>query len=150
MVAFVCVTHILPTSTHPDQALTLAMTWSRHQTENISCYWPFVWPVNSPLKGQWRGDLMFSLICAWINGYVNIREAGDLRRHRAHYDVTVMNYFIGCDARIYAWNWLCKADMFFLWAIYNFKYQHRLNVDTFYSLLFNVTIIHVISNPCTL
>ena len=29
-------------------------------------------------------------ICAWINGWVNNREAGDLRRHRAHYDVTAM------------------------------------------------------------
>ena len=58
-------------------------------------YWPFErgihrWPVNSPRKGQWRGALVFSLICAWINGWVNNREAGDLRRHRAHYDVTVM------------------------------------------------------------
>ena len=32
---------------------------------------------------------MFSLVCTWINGCVNIREAGDLRRHRAHFDVTV-------------------------------------------------------------
>ena len=47
-------------------------------------------PVNSPHKGQWRGALMFSLICAWINGWVNTREADELRRHRAHYDVTVM------------------------------------------------------------
>ena len=31
--------------------------------------------------------LMFSLICAWINGWINNREAGDLRRHRVHYDV---------------------------------------------------------------
>ena len=59
-------------------------------------YWPFVRgihrsPVNSPHKGQWRGALMFSLICAWINGSVNNREAGDLRRHHVHYDVTVMN-----------------------------------------------------------
>ena len=58
-------------------------------------YWPFVRgiqrsPVNSPHKGQWRGALMFSLICSWINGWVNNREAGDLRRHRAHYDVIVM------------------------------------------------------------
>ena len=58
-------------------------------------YWPFVWglprsPVNSPHKGQWGGALMFSLICAWIDGWVNHREGGDLRRHRAHYDVTVM------------------------------------------------------------
>ena len=41
-------------------------------------------------KGQWRGALMFSLICAWINGWVNNREAGDLIRHRAHYDVTAV------------------------------------------------------------
>ena len=47
-------------------------------------------PVNSPQKGQWRGALMFSLICVWINGRVNNREAGDLRRYRAHYDVLVM------------------------------------------------------------
>ena len=32
----------------------------------------------------------FSLICAWINRWVNNGEAGDLRRYRAHYDVIVM------------------------------------------------------------
>ena len=47
-------------------------------------------PVNSPHKGQWRGALMFSLICVWINDWVNNREADDLRRHRGHYDVNVM------------------------------------------------------------
>ena len=47
-------------------------------------------PVNSPHKGQWRGALMFSLICARINGWVNTGEAGDLRSHRAYYDVIVM------------------------------------------------------------
>ena len=58
-------------------------------------YWPFVLgihrsPVNSRHKGQWRGALMFSLICVWINGWLNNGEAGDLRCYRAHYDVTVM------------------------------------------------------------
>ena len=33
---------------------------------------------------------MYYLICVWINGWVNNGEAGDLTRHRAHYDVTVM------------------------------------------------------------
>ena len=47
-------------------------------------------PVNSPHKGQWCGALVFSLISAWINGWVNIREAGDFRRHCAHYDVIEM------------------------------------------------------------
>ena len=58
-------------------------------------YWPFLRgihrsPVNSPHKGQWRGALMFSLICARINDWVNNRETGDLRRHLGHYDVNVM------------------------------------------------------------
>ena len=47
-------------------------------------------PVNSPHKGQWREALMFPLICGWINGWVNNREAGDLRRQCSHYDVIVM------------------------------------------------------------
>ena len=41
-------------------------------------------------KAQWRGALMFSLICAWMNSWVNNGEDGDLRRHRTRYDVTVM------------------------------------------------------------
>ena len=58
-------------------------------------FWPFMWeihwsPVNSSHKGQWRGALMFSLICTWINGWANNREVGDLRCYRAHYDVIVM------------------------------------------------------------
>ena len=42
-----------------------------------------------PHKGQWRRALMLSLICAWTNGRANNRDACDLRRHRANYDVTV-------------------------------------------------------------
>ena len=66
--------------------------------KHFSRYWPFVRgihrsPVNSPHKGQWRRALMFSLICAGINGCVNNDEAGDLRRHRAHFDVAVMLIF---------------------------------------------------------
>ena len=66
--------------------------------KHFPCHWPFVRgihrsPVNSPHKGQWRGALMFSLICAWIHGWVNNREGGDLRRHRANYDVTVMCWY---------------------------------------------------------
>ena len=69
--------------------------WWCHQMEHFPRYWPFVRgihrsPVNSPHKGKWRGALIFSLICAWISGWVNNRMAGDLRRYRAHYDITVM------------------------------------------------------------
>ena len=43
------------------------------------------------------GSLMFSFICVWINSWVNNREAGDLRRFRAHYDVIVMSDLIILD-----------------------------------------------------
>ena len=73
-------------------------TWSLYQMKYFLRYWPFLQgihrsPVNSPHKGQWHGALMFSLICAWINGWVNNREAGDLRCYITHYDVTVMINF---------------------------------------------------------
>ena len=51
-------------------------------------------PPPPPHKGQWRGALMFSLICVWINDWVTNREAGDLRRYRAHYDVSVINFVV--------------------------------------------------------
>ena len=50
-------------------------------------YWPFVREIH-----RWRGALMFSLICVWINGWVNNGEAGDLRRYRANYDV-ILKYW---------------------------------------------------------
>ena len=53
-------------------------------------------PVNSPHKGQWLGALFFSFICTWINGFVNNRKAGDLRRHRSHYDISVMGMRKAC------------------------------------------------------
>ena len=72
-----------------------ALSWWRHQMETFSallalCAGNSPVPVNSPHKGQWRGALMFSLICARINDWVNNREAGDLRRHHDHHDVNVM------------------------------------------------------------
>ena len=52
-------------------------------------YWPWS-PANSPHKGQWREALVFSLIWAWIYGWVSKLDAGDLRRHRNHYHVILM------------------------------------------------------------
>ena len=49
--------------------------------------------VDSPHKGRWRGAMMFSLVCAWTNGWASNRDPGDFRRHSAHYDVTVMDNF---------------------------------------------------------
>ena len=78
--------HLGPASTHDD-----VIKW-----KHFPRYWPFVRgihrsPVNSPHKGQWPGALMFSLIRAWIYGWVNNGEACDLRRHGAHHDVAVMH-----------------------------------------------------------
>ena len=63
--------------------------------KHFSRYWPFVQgihrsQVNSPQKSQWRGALMFSLICVWVNGWGNNPEAGDLRCNCTHHDVIVM------------------------------------------------------------
>ena len=56
-------------------------------------YWPFLRgihrsPVDFPHKGQWR----WYLNCIWTNGWANNRDAGDLRHHRAHYDVSVLAF----------------------------------------------------------
>ena len=85
-------------------------------------YWPFVWgihrsPVNSPHKGQWRGALMFSLICVGINGWVNNRKAGDLRRYRAHYDVIVMY----AENVSFWWRHHAQCTFLHVW-IWNFIY----------------------------
>ena len=39
-------------------------------------YWSFVRGIIPHTKGLWRGAFMFSLICVWINGWVNNRKAG--------------------------------------------------------------------------
>ena len=59
-----------------------------------------IFRVTDPLYGEFTGhlpkkkpvtrSLMISLISASANGWLNNRGASDLRRHRAHYDVTVM------------------------------------------------------------
>ena len=82
---------------HTFRKLCRGMLWSAKATSSSICdfddnhddvikrkhlprYWPFVReihrsPVNSPHKGQWHRTLLFSLICAWINGWVNNRVA---------------------------------------------------------------------------
>ena len=57
--------------------------------------------VTGPLCGEFTGHQWIPLtrasdaelwcfLCAWIHGWVNNHRAGDLRRHCADYDVTVM------------------------------------------------------------
>ena len=67
--------------------------WWRHPMDAFSALLA-ICAGNSPVTGQWRRALIFSLICVWINGWLNNRETGDLRCHRAHYDVIVMIWFL--------------------------------------------------------
>ena len=87
--------------------VVLSIPWWRHQMEAFSALLalcegnhPLV-TGGSPYKGQWCGALMFSLICAWTNDWANNRDAGDLRRQDAHYNVTVMlvpkSYVLGVE-----------------------------------------------------
>ena len=85
--------HLPPT--HPNKATFMHMMMSSNQIKKSPRYWPFVrgihrWPANSTHKGQWHGALIFSLIYAWTNVWINTRDAGDFRRHRIYYDATAM------------------------------------------------------------
>ena len=50
----------------------------------------FTTPGEFPTQKPVTRSVDVILICAWINDWVNNREAGDLRRHRGHYDVILM------------------------------------------------------------
>ena len=94
-------------------------------------HWPFVRgihrsPVNSPHKGQWRGALMVSLICVWINGWVNNREAGDWRRHRAHYGVTVMPTYCKMTVEVEVQQPYMLIIFSYLWEVLSFNTQNDI------------------------
>ena len=79
---------------HPHPQVICVIYMMTSSNGSFPRYWPLcgVSPVNSPHKGYWRGALIFFFICAWTNVWVNNRDAGDLRRHRAYYDVIVIIY----------------------------------------------------------
>ena len=97
----------------------IKMLWQKWRNKTLQSVlhgdvikWRYWSPVNSPHKGQWRRALMFSLICAWIDGWVNNGEAGDLRRHHAHYDVIVMlSWILKNASRNVAFALLCSAPV---------------------------------------
>ena len=78
-------------------------------------------PVNSPRKVQWRRALMFSLICAKMTGWVNNRKAGDLRRHRAHYDGTVMCMAFGAATKCQQLRWNLNCLTFIVLKPFSLK-----------------------------
>ena len=74
-------------------------TWWHHQMKTLSvllALWVGNSPVtkNSPHKGQWRGALMFSLICAWTHASAKHRDTYDLRCYWSHNDITIMIYVV--------------------------------------------------------
>ena len=93
--------------------------WVKHDDvirwKHFPRYWPFVggihWSlVNSPHKDQGVGALMFSLICSWTNGWVNNRDAGDVRRHCAYYGVTVFKLTIFVLFDLEVWRMTLKNN----------------------------------------
>ena len=70
-------------------------SWWRHQMKTFSALLALC-AGNSPVTGEFPSQrpvtlsFKFSLIRAWTNGRTNYGNAGDLRRHRAHYDVIVI------------------------------------------------------------
>ena len=77
---------------HPCYLRSLTLHDDIIKWKHFPRYWPVVRGIHRspPHKGQWRKAFMFSLIGTWTNVWVNNRDAGDLRRHSTHYDVTVM------------------------------------------------------------
>ena len=74
---------VLPDMTNAADVIVTMMTSSNGNIFLLR-YWPFVRgiyrsPVNSPRKGQWRGVLIFSFICAWINGWVSRTQDSGLK-----------------------------------------------------------------------
>ena len=118
--------------TYMPNLISSASSFALHHDDVIKwkqfpLYWPFVRgihrsPVNFPHKGRWRGALMFSLICDWINVWVNNSKAGDLRRRRTHYDVIVMT-----NSQVLRY-WISSLECYFvpspyLTALYYFQWD---------------------------
>ena len=113
-------------------------------------YWSFVRgihrsPLNSPHKGQWRGALMFSLIWGWISDWVNNRKAGDLRRHRAHYDVTGNESYAHCSGFVMLCWGIELVDVPHLQNISPMNCAHSFFFQCFISL-FIIGLIHQFNN----
>ena len=81
-------------------------SWWRRKIETFSTLLALCvgWGVGEFTNHQWipltkASDtelwcFLWSVICAWISCWVNNCEAGDLRCHHAHYDVTIMCLWI--------------------------------------------------------
>ena len=93
-------------------------------------------PVNYPHKDQWRGALMFSLICTWTNGWVNNRDADHLRRRRAHYDITVVTWDVPRHLALSELNRSIHGSMY----MYSSTPQKLMTSSRFHSADINATL----------
>ena len=117
-------------------------------------------------NGQWRGALMLSLIC---NGWVNNREAGELRRYRSHYDVIVMKMYdlhlctlwvesighwwilvfsllwtgINCDKKICRWfETSCDATVMIMISLTCLKHNSNINITKYLLCRLSVPLVN--------
>ena len=65
-------------------------------------------------------DVLFLFICAWTNGWTNNRDVVDLRRYRAHYDVTVMKPQSGVLSTL----WACCQTSWTFYEINQLRLSH--------------------------
>ena len=113
-------THECHNTTYQDHVNTI--TTIKHDDvikwEHFPCNWTFVRrihrsPVNSPYKGQWRGALIFSLICACLNKRLSKQSRGwRFETPSGSYDVNVMQFEKACTA-----NWLDTNHEYFILII---------------------------------
>ena len=118
------------------------LLWWRHQMETFSVLLA-ISAGNSPVphKGQWRGALMFPLNCVWIIGRENNRQAGDLRRYGAHYDVIVMIIRFNINKINHGWvtisaAWICYMAMNFAF-MYFYPFINPIIQNTFLQKIYH-------------
>ena len=111
-----------------------------------------VFRVTGPLCGEFTGHRWISLtmasdaeLCCFLwKGWVNNRDAGDVRRHRAHYDVIVMHK----DYNVRIWWINC---VYFCFQFFCYRGQRLADVYSFWSvlvLLVWLSVFRVVWPPC--
>ena len=123
---YVCV--VPPVDIHHRDSWMSFPLW-RHQMETFSALLA-ICAGNSPVtgefphKGQWREALVFSLICAWLNGWIDSREVRGLRSHRANHDVIVLSeqFTVWIDVFIS----ITSAKLQYLRYVSRFAVLHRV------------------------
>ena len=117
-----------PMTTCCEHAKGLTFESSQHEPDMMTSSNGNIFRITGPLCGEFTGpgefptqrpvtrSFHFSLICVWINGWVNNREAGDLRRHRGHYDVSVIeksDYTVVRDTPLGNWRIFICSNLHF-------------------------------------